>query len=104
MAPGLWTHPELCSPGFGSRCFKPFAIGPSVAVGIRQGLWADAIYIRDFMKLNALSSEKLEKYAIVANDLLKSPDLSHLVLTELDARRGSDLAREYRNMFKSLNG
>lgn len=35
--------------GFGSRAFKPLTKGNDLNAGFRQHLWADAIYVRDWM-------------------------------------------------------
>ena len=60
-----------------------------------QWLWADAIYLRDWMKLEVLDITKLQRYAVVAHDLLRAFDLAHLLLMELDKRAGSTLAARY---------
>lgn len=85
--------------GFGSRAFKPFHVEKAPKQGFRQHLWSDAIYVRDWMQLNALPPEKLKKFAVLAHDVLQSYDLAHLVLEALDARQGSDKAQEYRDRF-----
>jgi protein O-GlcNAc transferase len=81
--------------GFGSRTFKPMVVGGNINMGIRQYLWSDALYVRDWMKLDHLSPEKLKKMAIIANDILYSFDLVHLVLGVLDKQCGSDFAPRY---------
>lgn len=70
------------------RPFKPLARGNNPNIPIRQYLWADAIYVRDWQRLEALDDGELAKYALLAHDLLQSFDLCHLLLRELD-RRGS---------------
>jgi FkbM family methyltransferase len=79
----------------GSRCFKPLLVNNDINTGIRQALWADAIYVRDWMSLEALDEVKLRKYAIIAHDVLTSPDLAHVVLSALDNKTGSDFAVRY---------
>lgn len=81
--------------GLGSRALKPLAPKDGVNAGFHQYLWSDAIYVRDWMRLEGLSEAKLRNYAILAHDLLKSFDLVHFVLTALDRRTGGDLADEY---------
>ncbi len=82
--------------GFGKRCFKPLVINGDLDAGIRQILWADALYVRDWMKLDQLGVVKLQKYAVLAHDLLESYDLAHLVLTALDQKTGANYAERYR--------
>ena len=81
--------------GFGSRALKPLAPKDGVNAGFRQYLWSDAIYVRDWMRLESLSEIKLRNYAILANDLLKSVDLAHFVLAEHDRRTRGHLSDEY---------
>jgi len=81
--------------GFGSRAFKPLIVNQNPNQGIRQSLWSDAIYVRDWMRLSDLDPLQLAKYAVLAHDLLRSWDLTHLVLTEHDRRTGTSLASKY---------
>ena len=80
---------------FGGRAFKPLVPKNGVNTGFRQWLWADAIYVRDWMHLESLSEVKLRNYAILAHDLVQSCDLTHLVLSELDRRTKGNLAAAY---------
>lgn len=81
--------------GFGGRAFKPLVANDNINMPFRQALWADAIYARDWMRLDALDEAKLRKYAILAHDLFQSYDLAHLVLVALDSRTGGGLAPAY---------
>lgn len=83
--------------GVGSRCMKPFIVNDDKNKGLNQKLWFDAIYVRDFMQLEKLSTEKLRKYAAIMHDIYKSADLCHFILTELDRRLGENLADTYMN-------
>jgi FkbM family methyltransferase len=79
--------------GYGGRAFKPLAT--SVSAPFRQFLWADAIYVRDWMRLETLDEIKLRKYAVLAHDVLRSYDLAHLGLAALDRKTGGNLAPTY---------
>lgn len=81
--------------GFGSRVFKPLMYHGDLNAPGSQMLWADAIYVRDWMVLDRMDGGKLLKYAVLAHDLLKSYDLAHLVLSELDRQQGAGLAASY---------
>jgi FkbM family methyltransferase len=81
--------------GFGGRAFKPLVAGDNINLPFRQALWSDAIYARDWMRLGELGETKLQKYAILAHDMLQSYDLAHLVLVTLDHKAGSGLAPAY---------
>jgi FkbM family methyltransferase len=79
----------------GSRTFKPLIVNGNADLGIRQALWSDALYVRDWMKLDALDEDKLKKYAVLAHDVVRSYDLAHLVLHTLDQKAGSSFAGRY---------
>lgn len=81
--------------GFGSRVFKPLVYAGNLNSGGSQQLWADAIYVRDWMALDRLDAVKLLKYAVLAHDLLGSYDLAHLVLSEFDRQQDARLASSY---------
>jgi hypothetical protein len=79
----------------GTRAFKPLVANGNPNVGFQQYLWADAIYVRDWMWLHRLSADKLRTYAILAHDLLNSPDLAHHVLSALDRKTNGNAAGDY---------
>lgn len=81
--------------GFGMRAFKPVLVNNNPNMGVRQLLWSDAHYVRDWLHLDALDELKLKKYAVLAHDVLKSWDLVHLILLALDRKNGGALAPEY---------
>ena len=81
--------------GFGRRTFKPLVLNGDLNSGLHQDIWSDALYVRDWMRLDALDELKLKKYAVLAHDLLKSFDLAHLVLAALDGKTGGNIAAAY---------
>lgn len=81
--------------GFGMRSFKPLVRDGDANLGFRQYLWSDAVYVRSWMDLSGLSYEKLVHYAIIAHDLLRSYDLTHLILSELDTRADEGFTSKY---------
>jgi len=81
--------------GVSGRAFKPLIANGDVNSAFRQSLWADALYVRDWMRLGDLSETKLRNYAILAHDVLRSYDLAHLVLSALDSRTGGGRAADY---------
>ncbi len=80
---------------YGGRAFKPMIPNGNVDAPMNQLLWADALYARDWMRLDLLDADKLRKYAVLAHDLFQSFDLAHVVLSELDRRNGSSIAATY---------
>jgi protein O-GlcNAc transferase len=81
--------------GYSGRAFKPLVANGDVNSAFRQALWSDALYVRDWMRLDDLSEAKLRNYAILAHDVLRSYDLAHLVLSALDGRIGGSRAARY---------
>jgi protein O-GlcNAc transferase len=77
------------------RAFKPLVANGDINSAFRQCLWADALYVRDWMHLDDLSEAKLRNYAVLAHDVLRSYDLAHLVLLALDNRTRGDRAARY---------
>jgi hypothetical protein len=88
--------------GLAGRTFKPLVVNNNPNAPLRQVLWSDALYVRDWMHLEALSVDKLKKYALLAHDVLNSCDLAHLVLSALDKKTGSTIAETY--MHRLLQG
>lgn len=80
--------------GFGSRAFKPVVLDGDINKGVRQYLWSDAVYFRDWLNLEPLSDLQLKKLATLAHEIYQSVDLAYYYLLALDQRlgRGSDLA------------
>ena len=81
--------------GFAGRAFKPLVANGDVNSAFRQALWSDAIYARDWMRLDILSEAKLRNYAVIAHDVLRSYDLAHLVLSAHDGKTGRSRAADY---------
>lgn len=81
--------------GFGTRNFKPLMVGDNPNRGLRQVLWADAIYIRDFLRFDELAPGKLLKLAIIAHEIYKSFDLCCRALLFFDKQQGTNLCGAY---------
>jgi len=58
-------------------------------------LWTDAVYIKDFTRLDMLSSDVLLKTAIVLHEVYSSVDMVALMLKTYDAKLGTTLFAEY---------
>jgi FkbM family methyltransferase len=81
--------------GFGSRCFRPMLVNNDPNKGIRQLLWSDAVYVRDWLRLEALSADKIVKYAALMHEVVESPDLCLGLLEHLDSRAGTAFGKQY---------
>jgi hypothetical protein len=87
--------------GFGTRAFKPIVVGGDPNRGMRQYLWSDAVYFRDWLALDHLSDLKLKKMAILAQEVFQSSDLAYLILLKLDQNCGTDYALRFLSQFAS---
>lgn len=82
--------------GAGGRAFKPLIVGNNISTPIRQILWADVIYIRNFMNYGSIPPQKLLKLAVILHEVYGSYDLAHYALAEYDKQSGTELANQYR--------
>ena len=78
-----------------SPVLKPLQVGNSPAGGLSQLLFADAVFVRDFMKLGLLTTIKLLKTAAILHDVYRSYDLALRFLMEHDRRAGTKYAAAY---------
>jgi FkbM family methyltransferase len=69
-------------PGMRSRLFKPLMANHDPNSLGSQVLWADVVYMKDFMRLSELVPEKLAKLAILLHELYQSFDTAAFVLQE----------------------
>jgi FkbM family methyltransferase len=84
--------------GFGARPFR--SLPAPILLGTRQQqFWSDAIYVKDWMRLDRISPPKLRKYAAIVHDLFDSYDLAQAVLVEHDRQTGQNLAERYSRQF-----
>ena len=91
-----------CFTGIVPRSFKPLVLKDSPYTGIKQAIWSDAIYIKDFQKLDQLSTDRLRKLAVILDLVIHSPDLALLVLKEIDRREYTNLAASYINVLPDI--
>lgn len=78
-----------------TRAVKPILAGDSVFGGLGQVFWADAVFVRDFTRLELLPEEKLLRAALVLHDVYKSYDLAARFLWEHDGRAGTSFEPAY---------
>ncbi len=82
-------------PSISGRTFKPLVVDNDINKAQSQILWADAVYVRDFMALDRLSPEKLLKLAVILHMQYVSTDLALESLKAYDAKTGAGLADRY---------
>ncbi len=89
---GFQWHTRL---GCGYRSFLPFLNPDHPHAAFQQELWSDAVYVRDWMHFDRLSSDKLVKLGVLLHDLFESYDLAHLAFVAADEKSGTNYATNY---------
>ena len=77
------------------RTFKPMVVNNDDSAWVRQILWADAVYVRDFMAFAELAPKSLLKLAAILHENYKSFDMAAFALEAYDRQTGSVLQRTY---------
>lgn len=78
-----------------SRVIQPMMVGKSVTAGLSQVFDGDAIFIRDFTKLDHMKVDKLLKMAVILHDVYGSFDIVYRILIIHDKRKQSKYAAKY---------
>lgn len=78
-----------------SRVIQPMIVDQNIYSGLSQLFWADAVFVRDITRLDALSNRQLLAMANIVHDLYNSVDLSLHLLTEFDRRTGESVGQIY---------
>ena len=81
--------------GVAGRAFKPLIVNNDVNATMSQWLWADAIYVRDFMTFDQLPPPALLKLAVIMHENYGSFDLVASALEAHDRQTGSGLQPAY---------
>jgi len=97
---GLMFHTFV---GLSGRAYKPLAPGGDINAKVNQMLWGDAIYIKDIMRLDELSEEKMLKLAIMCHDMISSRDVTNLVLQHYDRKFKKNLWKAYMSRLTGEN-
>ena len=88
------------------RTFRPWIVNNNPMFPMSQLLSADAIFVKDFSKLDKFSNDDLLKISLFLHDIYNSYDLSHYFLKEYDNRNKlqlSDSYKQYIDYEKQLN-
>ncbi len=78
-----------------SRVISPLLVDGNVYGGLSQIVWADAIFVKDFTKIQLISDAQLLRMAKILHECYESIDLCLYLLREYDRRQGTDLASAY---------
>ena len=77
------------------RTFKPITVNNDASGWIRQIVWADAVYVPDFMTFPARAPETLLKLAAILHESYQSVDMAALALETYDKLMNSNLQQTY---------
>ncbi len=86
--------------GIEGRTFKPLTYDETGGAdetggGLGQALWAEAVFVKDFMALGGLSAAKLLKLAVILHEVYGSYDFAALALRHFDAMTEGGLWQAY---------
>ncbi|MGE0733470.1 MAG: FkbM family methyltransferase [Alphaproteobacteria bacterium] len=84
-------------PGFSGRTFKPLIVKNDVNALLSQIMWADAVYVRDFMNFDRTPPAQLLKIAAILHENYRSYDLAAYALGAHDRQTGGTLQPSYLN-------
>jgi len=87
--------------GAGTRAFAPMLVDGDPNRGLNQLIWSDAVYMRDFMKLDELEPSELLQAAAILHTCYGSYDLVYSYLAAHDARAPGLFAPRYLNHLQS---
>ncbi len=86
--------------GFAGRGFKPVVV-ENVNAMISQMLWADAVYVRDWMQWGNLSPTELAKLSLILHEVYRSYDLVPVALDHYDRQTGAGARSRYLGLLGS---
>ncbi|WP_198369036.1 FkbM family methyltransferase [Roseomonas rosulenta] len=78
-----------------SRAVQPMMVNADPYAGLGQLVWADAVFIRDFARLDALTDRQLLAMAAILHDCYAAYDIAFRLVAEHDRRRGTGRAAAY---------
>lgn len=78
-----------------SRVVKPLLLGGNIRAGYQQIVWADAIFVRDLTRLDALDDGQLLRTAAILHECYRAVDLALHLLLAHDRRAGTALGPRY---------
>jgi len=89
---GLLLH---CFESLSGRTFKPLVVGSNLNGVMRQIIWTDATYVRNFMNFDALTEAQMLKLAVMLHELVGSYDMCQLLLQHYDRKFKKHLWKGY---------
>jgi FkbM family methyltransferase len=78
-----------------SRVIQPLMVDGNIMAGLSQLVWSDAVFVRDFSRLEDLENNRLLAMAAIVHDCYNSWDLALHLLNEIDRRTQQTLGQNY---------
>lgn len=78
-----------------SRVLRPLMVDNNIFAGLSQVVWSDAVFVRDFVRLELLDDQELLGMAQIVHDCYESIDLALRLLNEYDRRTTRTLGADY---------
>jgi FkbM family methyltransferase len=82
-------------PTAAGRTFKPLVANNDLNATMSQILWADAVYVRDFLTFDQMPPTALLKIACILHENYRSFDLAALALESYDRQTGAHARQSY---------
>ena len=77
------------------RTFKPLVSNNDINAAMSQLLWADVLYVRDFLTFDRMPPLALTKLACILHENYRSYDLAAVALDAYDRQTGAQLNPTY---------
>ena len=78
-----------------SRAVRPMMVNNDPYAGLGQLVWADAVFIRDLTRLEALTDRQVLAMAAILHDAYGAYDIAFRLVAEHDRRSGASRAEAY---------
>jgi FkbM family methyltransferase len=78
-----------------SRAVQPMMVNADPYAGLGQLVWADAVFIRDFRRLDALTERQLLTMATILHECYAAYDIAFRLVAEHDRRTAAGRASAY---------
>jgi len=85
-----------------TRDLSPILLSSDPYTGHSQIFWADAIFVRDFTRLELLTPDQLLRMAVILYDCYRSHDLVLHLLREHDRRTQQAYGEKFFNLVRPL--
>jgi hypothetical protein len=83
------------APAPSTRMVSPMVLGNDIMNGLSQVFDSDVVFVRDFTRPDAMTSDQMLRMAMILHDIYGSYDVALRLLLEHDRRFGGSLCPRY---------